>query len=65
MRNFSAQPLALNASSFKPNKTNRGRVRYLTVCWSLESWLYARRFFIRMRKIIKRINTKETKRETK
>ena len=55
----------LNASSFKPNKTNRGCVKYLTVCWSMESWLYARHFFICTRKIIKRIKTNVTKRETK
>ena len=36
----------LNASSFKPNKTNRGHVKYLTVCWRVDCWLYAQRFFI-------------------
>ena len=36
----------LNASSFKPNKTNRGCVKYLTVCWRVDCWLYAQRFFI-------------------
>ena len=36
----------LNASSFKPNKTNSGCVKYLTVCWRVDCWLYAQRFFI-------------------
>ena len=47
----------LNASSFKPNKTNRGCVKYLTVCWRVDCWLYAQRFFILHAENIKRINT--------
>ena len=47
----------LNASSFKPNKTNRGCVKYLTVCWRVDCWLYAQRFFILHAEYIKRINT--------
>ena len=47
----------LNASSFKPNKTNRGCVKYLTVCWRVDCWLYAQCFFILHVENIKRINT--------
>ena len=47
----------LNASSFKPNKTDRGCVKYLTVCWRVDCWLYAQRFFILHAENIKRINT--------
>ena len=47
----------LNASSFKPNKTNRGCVKYLTVCWRVDCWLYEQRFFILHAENIKRINT--------
>ena len=36
----------LNASSFKPNKTNSRRVKYLTVCCRVDCWLYAQLFFI-------------------
>ena len=31
----------------------------------MESWLYAQRFFICTQKIIKQVNTNETKREPK
>ena len=34
------------------------------VCWSMESRLYARHFFICTQKIIKRTNTNETKHDT-
>ena len=47
----------LNASSFKPNKTSRGCVKYLTVCWRVDCWLYAQCFFILHVENIKRINT--------